>query len=380
MKIKYKAPLIVLAAAWILSLFAAYSNYYSSIRVIESAMQSQFVTVSNLISSEIQAEATRAASLAALISNLPEVEKFMRARDRDSLIKWIVPDLLLQHDRFEVEQVHFHVPPATSFLRLTRLEKWGDDLSGTREMVLKANKELTALQGIEVSSTGMNIRSIEVIKDEQGPIGTVEVEMSFSRVLDLVKQITGFEGAAFVDDALMSKIATLAPKPDPEKIISGYRNVDATDWDFIQPLVTPKLLRKINDITYKTFTLDGEYIGMVIVPLLDFKGAQIGYIIAVRHFTHYQTDMHADLVRSLAFGLLQAILLSGILLIVIKAFLLSPIEKIDKEFKKVFNGEKDVDVSQLTAQDDEIGSLAKYVDQAKAAVKLETDKMEKPHE
>ena len=40
-----------------------------------------------------------------------------------------------------VEQIQFHTPPATSFLRIHKPEKYGDDLTEFRKTVVKANKE-----------------------------------------------------------------------------------------------------------------------------------------------------------------------------------------------------------------------------------------------
>lgn len=373
MKIKYKACLILMLVIVILTTISAYINYKNEKSLIQRGMQNEFQIVTNLINNLIQTEGDTAASMASLLVNLPKIKEIMRAHDRDLLIKYVVPPLLIQHEKFDVEQVHFHYPPATSFLRVTNLKKWGDDLSSTREMVLKANKNHFPLKGIEVSSTGMNIRAVDLIKDDQGPIGSLEVERNFTGLLDDVKQVTRFNTAAFVDENLMERIATLVPKPDPERIIGGYRNVYSTDWDFIKPLVTPSLLKKVNDATTRVVTLNEKYIGIVIIPLLDFKGTQIGYVLAAHHFDRYQTALNASLVKTIAFGLLQALLLFGTLLVVLNTYYNLPLKSIDENFEKVFNGNTEFDAGPLTARKDEIGSLAKYIEKAKELVKKSKD-------
>lgn len=365
MKIKYKAPLIVLLTAFVLTAISAYMNYQSNYQLISGAMQTELRTVSELAQSLIVGEATGAAAQAAMVTQLPPVKEAMKTKDRDALIKLMVPAYNVLHQKFHVVQGHFHVPPATSLLRVRNPEKYGDDLSKDREMVLKANKEKRGFQGLEISSTGMNIRGIEVIKDNDEHLGTFESQVNFSSVIEDLKRVIGYDSGVFINDQLMNKVATLAEKPDPERIIGGYRNTFATDWKKVRPAATADLLNSVNEILYKIETINGQLYGIVVVPLLDFKGAQLGSLVSVRSFHHYQQELMASLVESLGFGFLQAVVLAGVLLIVIRVFLLGPMETIDQKFKDLFKGQLDVDVSALSASNDEIGSLAKNVETLK---------------
>ena len=72
--------------------------------------------------------------------------------------------------------------------------------------------------------------------------------MNFMTVLDNVKKNTGFEAGVFVDNDMMSRIATSLPKPDAERIVAGFQNVGATDWNIIKPLLSPELLTSATDI------------------------------------------------------------------------------------------------------------------------------------
>ena len=91
----------------------------------------------------------------------------------------------------------------------------------------------------------------------------------------------------------------------------------ATDWNIIKPLLSSELLTSATDIKMELKTIAGIHYGIVIVPLLDYKGINIGSIIAVQEFEAYQNQMNAAIVRAIAFSLLQVLVLAGIVIVMI---------------------------------------------------------------
>ena len=85
-------------------------------------------------------------------------------RDRELLIEHLLP--LYEGgmaSRFDITQFHFHLPPATSFLRLHRIERYGDDLSEWRTSLVLANSERRPVTGIEVTRTGPGLKVVHPI-------------------------------------------------------------------------------------------------------------------------------------------------------------------------------------------------------------------------
>ncbi len=368
MKIKYKAPLILLIFICTFSAISGYIAYNSNVKLIESTMQNDLQTVSKIIQNTINTQATRAASKASIFVNEPEVQETFRQHDREKLIKIVQPAFRLQHEKFGTVDGHFHLPSAVSFLRIYKTDTYGDDLSATRKLIVAAQKEQQPLHGIEISTTGVSIKGVDIVKDDQGFIGTLEVGVSFVHVLENVKINTGFDAGAFIDDATMNKVATSAPKPDHERIIGGFRNVFATDWAKIRSVVTPELMKNVNDVTYKVEELHGQFLGLVIVPLLDFKGAQIGFIWAVGNFNEYQKQLRICLITNISITLLQILFLTGLVMIIFKALLLLPIVDIDEKLHRLSQGKAiidetiDLEIAHLTHRQDEVGSLARNLE------------------
>ncbi len=120
-------------------------------------------------------------AMATIVAENPEVERLLADRDREALARFLTPTFIkLKHD-FDIVQFHFHIPPATSFLRLHEPEKFGDDLSDSRKMVVKALTRGESSSGIERGATGFGIRGVVPVFFRGKIVGSVEIGHSLGR-------------------------------------------------------------------------------------------------------------------------------------------------------------------------------------------------------
>lgn len=127
----------------------------------------------------IQDERDQALSLATSIALDPEVQKAFVRQDRKALLDHLSAMYQRLQDDFGTEQIHFHTPPATSFLRVHRPEQFGEDMSSYRSTILRALETGQGVGGLELGDTGYGIRGVVPIKVHGEPMGTVEVGFSF---------------------------------------------------------------------------------------------------------------------------------------------------------------------------------------------------------
>jgi len=120
-----------------------------------------------------------ALTLATMFAQSAEIQRAFAERDRAELTRLALPTWLSLDGKHEVPQCQFHVPPATSFLRLHNLEAYGDDLSGFRQSVVDAMTERTPVAGLELGRTGLGIRGVSPVWYGADFVGTVEFGMSF---------------------------------------------------------------------------------------------------------------------------------------------------------------------------------------------------------
>ncbi|MDZ4261725.1 MAG: methyl-accepting chemotaxis protein [Pseudomonadota bacterium] len=150
----------------------------------------------NNITTAIHDEGVKAESLSAFVANIPGVQQAFSEGDRDTLARMLTPTFKLMQERYNVEQFQFHTPPATSFLRLHKPEKFGDDLSAFRATVVETNKKRQPISGIEAGVAGLGVRGIVPVFYQQQHIGSVEFGLSFGQpFFDQIKEKYGIDVA-----------------------------------------------------------------------------------------------------------------------------------------------------------------------------------------
>ncbi|MFN6383887.1 MAG: cache domain-containing protein [Pseudanabaena sp.] len=362
MQLRIKVPLLITLVALITSLSLSLFFYATALQSIENNQKAELNTTVTLIQKYTEEHTKKALSRAEMVASLPSVQQAFRARDRDQLAQILLPAFVIQRDRYDVREAHFHLAPATSFLRLFYLKKYGEDMSSFRETVLITNQKQEPQSGVEISRHGLNIRGVVPISDAQGAIGSFEVGMSFNGVLDAVKQVTGFELGVFIDNELMTKVATGLPAPESDRVIGGLRNESSTNWSLVRSLVSPDLLRKVNDTTLKLQKIDGVDYGVALLQLLDFKGKKIGVVVAGKSFEGLTSQANAVLINAMVISLFAVIILGGTATILFNGLLMRPMIAVGNCITSMAIDDVAKPIDDLASRRDEVGKIARSLE------------------
>ena len=124
------------------------------------------------------------------IINKPEIYNlvkyaFKNDEKTQSFYRQVLYDRLLSdYNRlldFKFKQVHFHFPDNTSFLRMHKPDKFGDDLSDYRFSITEVNRTLKPLNGYEVGKIVDGYRFVYPIFDESlFHVGSIEISVDSS--------------------------------------------------------------------------------------------------------------------------------------------------------------------------------------------------------
>jgi methyl-accepting chemotaxis protein len=149
--------------------------------VAQSAEERELKTLFETATMELQSEGHLANALASTIANIDIFSEMFANKDRGGLSKNLAGVFKVMKKDFNARQFQFHLPPATSFLRLHKPEKFGDDLSSFRKTVIATNKENKNVVGLEKGVAGLGIRGISPVFYKGQHIGSVEFGMSFGQ-------------------------------------------------------------------------------------------------------------------------------------------------------------------------------------------------------
>ncbi len=178
-------------------------------------------------------------------------------------------------------KIHFHLPPAKSFLRIWRApgqKDGGDDLASFRNTVLEVNQLKQAIGGIEIGRGGFAVRGLIPISNKQGQhIGSVEALLDLNKIFETARFLDTDNVAVYMLSQELSVARKLKEKDLPH--VGDLVRIFSSDQDATDPFINAQLLK--DALQGKSFI---EFEGRLItgLPIKDFSGATKGTLVFVR--------------------------------------------------------------------------------------------------
>jgi methyl-accepting chemotaxis protein len=310
--------------------------------VIADAERRELESHYRAVLSEIDREASRAVSMATLVAQIPSAAAALAAGDREGLARSFVPGFAVLNREHGVAQYQFHTPHATSFLRVHRPDRFGDDLSGFRQTVVETNRAQRAIAGMEFGIDGLGIRGVVPVRHDGRHVGSVELGLNLGAAFfEAFKRNTGVDVALTVieNDRLRGFASTF-----------GERRFFA-DADY--PAIaasTPRLTHgEIGD----------RPVAVIAGPVRDYSGRGFGVLeLAVDGSSYVAARARMrDWALAIGFAALAASLFCGWLVL---RSLCRPMQRLTQVMRALAAGDVSVAVP-APASGDEIGQMAETV-------------------
>ena len=251
----------------------------------------------------------------------------------------------------EALQIHYHKPPAKSFLRTWRNTgngDGGDDLSSFRFSVAKISETHQPVKGIEMGRGGFVIRGISPIFSEQQYLGSVESLFPFNELISSLI-VTKNEQILIFADKNSSQVAW--DLKDNTKI-GDFTLVTQSGSDKIMDL-NPAFLEK--GLENHFFTIENNFaISVFAIP--DFKGNHVGVVCYIQDIKSIVSSERKALFIYLGVLFLILATVFFIVLLVSSKYISKPISIINQTFENIAQG--NLNTVALVNQNDEIGSIA----------------------
>ncbi len=368
MKFRRDAPaLLIGAVVVVITVLSVASNRLFS-GLTSSIEQSQLELMKSIIEFNLKGAESRALARAEMIADLPNVQRLFAARDRDGLLAETKEMFAIQKEKHGVDQAQFHLPPATSFLRLQDPAKFGDDLSSFRPMVVAVNREQVAKKGFAIARSGPAIFGITPFKDLHGKhIGSFEFGIEFGGVLDGIKSAYGLESAVFLAEAPLREFGQ-GVSPDvfsDQNRVGKYIRFYSTNTALLQTLIVDKDLGSAAAGAFTREALGSPY-GVILVPIRNGAGDTIGIIAVAKDFSSSRSAESRSLVWQILFALFAIVFLAGAILVVIRGKLLRPLGELSARFGTLAGGDRSQATLDGTDLCDELSSLSENYEKMRA--------------
>ena len=247
-------------------------------------------------------------------------------------------------------QMQFHLAPATSLIRIHKLEKRGDDLLAFRRTVADANTSATSLSGLERGRAGIGARGVAVIRHEGKPVGTVEVGLDV--------------GVGFLDGLAERSGNDFEFYLMPDKQIDTFDAADRANYPLgatfeAEPLLSADELAQLWTTPFldRDVSFDGHPFAMRAVAIRDYSGDVTGVVSVLRPTGAYAT-IARELATSAGIAALIAILLGAGVGLVTGRRLGREFAAICRTTERIADGDADLVITG-DERPDEIGAISR---------------------
>ncbi len=320
--------------------------YLQEKKAIMASVEGQLLKDYQSVIELISLSAEKAYGLAETVATLPEVQKTFAAGERERLMALTAPLHGVGKARLNIHQFQFHLPPATSFLRLHEPTKFGDDLSATRPTIVKASGTQQPVLGLDTGPFGMGIRGVAPVSSDGRFIGVVEFGIAVNdRLLQPLHERYGINAAIAIDKG--GKPALLAQ--------SG--GVDIAEP--CRPLLAQVLAdgtRRLCDVS-----TDDRHLLLLAGPLADFSGKTAGLVLVRMDYSHQVASLKRLLWLYVGVGLAMIVIVIAICAWFFNHYLIKRFRRITEVLQKASLGDLKGRVN--IASRDEMGQLGDDIDQ-----------------
>ncbi len=269
-------------------------------------------------------EAKLATSLALVVAAMPDVQQAFGLRDREQLSKLTMPFFTKEKERLALAQFQFHTAPATSFLRLHKPKKFGDDLSSIRQTVVEVNNSKKIVSGIEKGRAGLGIRGVVPVYMKGNHTGSVEFGIKLNdKLLKSMK------------DVLNVDISAIIPDGQGFKYLAQTLSLSISEKDF-------PWLRKImaeGKIQTKQAQREGKDFMTVYGPLKDYSGKIIGVLTIPNDISATMATIRSNVYKVAGAGLLVLVITMIVLYLLMDFLINKPMKELVEKFQLAGQGD-----------------------------------------
>jgi len=347
LSIRTKLILILLLSIGILTAHMVIGQFYTyQTQLTEEKhriSQQLNIAFQTALSEQLQ---TYSLALESLLTNSQIINWFAEHR-RDQLQQHLQDYFKHLSQTYGVAQFQFHLPPATSFLRLHKVEQFGDDLSAFRHTVVQTNQTRQPVRGLEVGRGDLGSRVVYPVLKDQQLLGSVEFGGSALHLVDSLKQVFGIEYAVGIQQAVFNQARRFATQDSD--IIVG----DTVFYSFSSALAQTLLTQY--QPAQEEYSLHGHLYVTHRIPLSDYSGQEIGYILAISDLQAIAAQSWHELVNRLSVNLLVTLTIFVFLSLFLSHAIAKPLAAATRLTQEISHG--NLNVSVTIKNQDEIGSL-----------------------
>ncbi len=371
--IRIKIPTLVLSGMIFILIMISFIYYNTFSSKLEENINKSFNEFETLFSNEVKIKGHDLQLAMEMLLENEEIKKLFFEQDREQLTAKLLPlyENILKK-QYDIAQFQFHLPPATSFLRLHKPEKYGDDLSSFRETVIEANNQKKNIVGLEVGRGGPGLRIVLPVYYNQNHLGSVEFGGSISNILEELANTLNLEYSVGINKDVFEKAKRFENKDSDiicDNVVFYSYSSDEMKEFVSKNVISDKI--EFRELAEKKYA----YLNF---KLKDYANNDIGYIMLIKDVTQQFSQTYSEIWNLIFTVLIVSFIIFLLLILVLNKTLLNPLSKAIEFANNVSSGNYESEIN--ITRKDEIGllvdSLKSMVKNILAALKKSNEKSE----
>ncbi|MES2253264.1 MAG: cache domain-containing protein [Pseudomonadota bacterium] len=361
-----KAPLMVILCIVISIACAVFISYVLRKEELVDAKREVLTSIVNKIRADIDEASELAASSAVMLASISEIASAVRKGDREWLSEQLKPMFLKQKEEYFVSEFQFYSEEAKTFLKLHKEGGYGEISS--LKMVLMANKEKLLKSGVELGQSGLGIRGVAPILDDQGFIGTLGISLLFKDIIKKYKVLTSSEIGVFVDLKLFNETRTLVGQKsnstnsaeEKSNIIGSFVHIESSNKEKVFSYINENNLKEDAKTEIVFPLINNEHFGIIFYPLTDFNGNTIGKIVVVKSFEDLHVNFYKKILWEIIDSIVRIIIIASAVFVVFNGLTLYPLIELVKRCKLMLHG-KNVSLADFAHQRNQLDTISHMI-------------------
>ncbi len=311
-------------------------SYRATLSNTTKSLQEELtVTIAQVLDTITTQKSEQLKLLAYTVAGMPSVQDDVMFQSRDDLQSVAGPLYQSLNKIIDLNVFHFHLPPATSFLRVQKPEEFGDDLSSFRKTVVQVNETQQDAVGIEAGVSGLSVRAVvPILYLNKKHAGSLEFGAPIND--KLLAQIKG---------SINADLSVIVPDGDGFKYQAKTHDLTIPEQKF--PFL--KEVMHADEIVVQRVSKDGRELMTAYMPIQDYSGKGVGVLAMPRDIgTVFAAAKRAALI-SLTLGLAALVVIQFFVYFLFTRMIDRPIKSFTQLLESASRGDltKEVDVTSI---------------------------------
>ncbi|MCF6765555.1 diguanylate cyclase [Thiotrichales bacterium 19S3-7] len=227
-------------------------------------------------------------------------------------------------ESFNIRQLHYHLGPgSTSFLRVHKPQKYGDNMDDLRHIIVDTNQEKTPRYGFETGRIYSGLRGVYPIwtidpkTSKEVYVGALETGTSFKQILPVIAKSFATNMAVYLTkNHVESKMWAEFIKQHFKQYLQGDFYLEASSSSEVNAIFSRTIISDhLNSENVNIIHYNNNYLSVYYFPLFDYQSSTsktpkpVGFVLIWSNISQLISEFRYGIILNILFSIVALIII-----------------------------------------------------------------------